>query len=231
MYRMAVCGDSNIYRENVAAYINRIFPKDFVTVFKYSYGDTLLCDVENMYFDILLLDISMPEMRGITMAEKIRESRMCGDSIIIFISSCPADTAKIVDLKPFAYIFRTNIEEKLEMKLKRAVALIEKSDALIFVSQRKYMKIRYQDIIYIEADKNSLIIHTNSEVYVSRSYSMNDVCKKTASSFFIRCHQSFLVNDTYIKSLSMKEIEMYDGALIPVSKKYRSNVMEFKNRR
>lgn len=228
MYRIAVCDDDKTYIVRITEYIHEMFSNDCVKVFEYCDGADLVCDIESVFFDVILLDIAMPGLDGIATAKRIRDSRVCGDSTIIFISSHAADVSEIVELTPFAYIYKKNLEEELRVKLIKAIDSLGDDESICFVSKRKYIKIRYRDIMYIQADRNSIVIHTSSEIYVSRSYSMKEVCGMIRSYYFVRCHQSFLINNAYIQKISSGEVELYNGEIIPVSKRYRSDMARLK---
>lgn len=228
MYSIAVCDDDEAYIGRIKEYIYEMFSKDCVKIFEYSDGADLVCDIESVFFDIILLDIAMPGLDGIETAKRIRNSRVCGNSAIIFISSHAADVSEIVDLAPFAYIYKKKLEEELRVKLIKAIDSLRDDESICFVSKRKYIKIRYRDIMYIQADRNSIVIHTNNEKYVSRSYSMKEICGMIRSYYFVRCHQSFLINNAYIKKISSGEVELYNGEIIPISKRYRSDMARLK---
>jgi DNA-binding LytR/AlgR family response regulator len=79
------------------------------------------------------------------------------------------------------------------------------------------------DIIYCESEKRITYFYTadeKSKMYVK----LSDVEEMLAGRF-IRCHQSFLVNFSYIKRVGKADIELTNGKFIPISQRKRSKVL------
>ena len=76
MYRIAVCDDEAVSRRTVIDIIKEVLPEKMIEIREYADGSDLLYDVEeNEHFDIIMLDISMENMDGMTVAANIRSNR------------------------------------------------------------------------------------------------------------------------------------------------------------
>ena len=79
-------------------------------------------------------------------------------------------------------------------------------------------KVVYHEILYIESSNSKCILHDKSGRTYTIYKTLNTVEKELGDRRFLRCHQSFLVNCHYIRTLSASQIELKDGSVIPVSK-------------
>ena len=126
MYKLAVCDDEAIETKAICNILKKITPEGIVEISSYLNGKELLDDIKDgTYFDIIMLDISMGELDGVTVARKIREGGICSGSIIFFITSYEADISTIVDLNPMAYIYKPASEESMKPKLKKAFDILK----------------------------------------------------------------------------------------------------------
>mgnify|MGYP003302028292 CR=1 FL=1 len=94
------------------------------------------------------------------------------------------------------------------------------------------MKINHNDIMIIEHAKRILNIYDTKENLIYSLYDgkISDFISELPD-YFARCHQSFVVNMNYIKSIQKSEIILNNGREIPVSFRYgktvHDNYMEF----
>ena len=100
-------------------------------------------------FDILLLDIEMPEKDGMSLAASLR--RHLHLSLIIFITSHTQYAVKAYELSVFRYIPKSEMETCLPLALKDASCILKQSssDAYIIESARRIQKLSAEDIIYV----------------------------------------------------------------------------------
>ncbi|WP_199874445.1 LytR/AlgR family response regulator transcription factor [Paraclostridium bifermentans] len=82
------------------------------------------------------------------------------------------------------------------------------------------IKIKIDDILYIEVRKDDITIHTFEDSYITKN-SMNNIEKELQKFNFFRCHRSFLINLKKIKSINRNTVNI-EGRVIPVSK-YKIN--------
>lgn len=85
------------------------------------------------------------------------------------------------------------------------------------------LKIATKDILWAKSDNIYVEIKTISKLYVVRD-KLDNILAALPSNF-IRCHRSFVVNQTYITSFSAKELIIANTS-IPVSRTYRQNVKD-----
>lgn len=180
----------------------------------------------NEKFDVLISNLDNKNTTGIDLAYIAQ--RQFPNIKIIFSSD---DTNIVEDIyikvRPYAYINKPVNLDILDFHLKKIEEDIDETEAQYFVINNRNIiaKIPYKDILYFESQKRKLIIHT-----INNSYSIykkiNDI-EKYAPNYFIRCHQSYLVNPYYTKgSISSNSFELATGQKIPISRSRLSNTQK-----
>lgn len=114
------------------------------------------------------------------------------------------------------------IKEKQE-KIKQLLAEQDKMKKafLEVISNRKKVKIPYEDILYIESLSDYVKINTPSEEIVSKEKISS--LETRLPDLFLRIHRSFIVNKEKIKSFSYNEVRVGETTL-NIGRSYRSAV-------
>lgn len=189
--------------------------------------------------DLILMDIMLAgEMTGIDASEVIKEKF---NIPVVFLTAYADEKtiskAKITDpygyvIKPFKEIdLRTSIEmalykfQKEKEKSNSSKAAEENSfisKEFIYVkSNSKLVKVLNEDILFIEALKDYVILHTRNEKYTIHS-TMKDIEKKLPEEYFIRVHRSFIINMKNIKSIDSSIVHIEDHKKsIPIGGSYK----------
>lgn len=89
------------------------------------------------------------------------------------------------------------------------------------------IKIHFNSILYLESNKMYVYIHTNQAKHRIRTQ-LNSIQESLPASF-LRCHQSFIVNTAYVFSTKRTEIQLLNGLILPISKKYIKMVRDYFN--
>lgn len=106
--------------------------------------------------------------------------------------------------------------------------LIENTNSYFILNARDGdIKIHFNHILYLESNKMYVYIHTKHEEYRIRA-KLNNVQVLLPTSF-LRCHQSFIVNTSYVFSTKRTEIQLLNGLNLPISKKYIKIVRAYFN--
>lgn len=126
----------------------------------YTVSDNLLYDImeDQVFFDLILLDIEMPGNTGMEIAEKMKP--YLPNVKIIFITSHIEYAIDAFELSVFRYVPKDDIEKRLPAAIKDAVKLIELEDGKAYIIQTnsRFEKIPCREIYYIERDgKNASI--------------------------------------------------------------------------
>ena len=164
-YKIAVCDDSDIDREYLTRLLNQWAEKEH-----HSIRISGFCSAENFLFhyaeendfDILLLDIEMGAMDGVTMAKKLRREN---DTIqIIFITGYSEYIAEGYEVAALHYLMKPVKEEKLFSVLDRAVGKLAGNEKALHLEMGSEMvRIPVYQIRYADVMGNYVTIHAVSD--------------------------------------------------------------------
>lgn len=178
------------------------------------------------YYDLIYLDIEMEKMTGIDVAKFLRTSNL--PTLLIFVSAYDTYCNQLLELETFKFLSKPIDPIKFEVTFSKALRrILLKNDFFTFSFRHEIFKVPINEIIYIESNRRTIILHTIQTTF--NFISKLDTVEKTLSTstyVFIRIHQSYLVNFYYVQSLSPSNLFLHDGTAFPISPKYRSSVEE-----
>lgn len=225
MYKIAVCDADSQMRQHISDFLLGEYENTF-EIIEYADGDQLLIDIRRKkYYNIIFLDVQIGNQDGVKVAKKIRSHTICSDTLIFFVTSYNYDISQIIEVQPYAYIYKKNLEKQLKLRVDSALEQISYNQLIAFGCERNKIKIAKKSILYMESKGGAVIIHTPEKEYRIWGYNLNQLIEEDISSCFLRCHQSYIVNMSYVKSISRKEIILNDDSCIPVSRKYAKEVL------
>lgn len=175
--------------------------------------------------DAVFLDIEMPNIDGIKIADEIRKFNQYVH--IIFVSNKEELVYQSLVYRPFRFIRKSKLDSELEEAIKALVKDIHDSSKYIVVGNtNKSYKVHISDIMYIESDKHNITIHTEKEIICIRD-TMTRLENVLDAYYFIRIHAGYLVNPKYIFSIETKNLILDNKEELPIS---RSKVTDTKKR-
>lgn len=224
MLKIAICDDDENCRKQIRQLINKaIFSRcDFVvTEFKNGKAFCNAVQQKNERYDLLLLDIHMPETDGMRLADYIRKDQL--DLDIIFITVSQTHVYEGYLYKAFSYILKPLDETRFVMELNRYLDERERVQAYLNINVKGVInKIPIRKIMYFESNMRKVIahlLHEDVEFYGK----LDDIQEALEKSSFFRCHQSYLINKDFITAISRTEVTIGDR-IIPVSRKYQAGL-------
>lgn len=214
-YKIAVCDDSEADRQYLIKVVNSwaistnrlIHVNAFVSAenFLFHYAD------ESDY-DILLLDIEMGKMDGVTMAKQLRRSN---DTVqIIFITGYSDYISEGYEVCALHYLIKPIDEEKLNSVLDRAVEKISKNERVLVLQTRSEMvRIPIYQIRFADVYGNYVTIHSSTDITVKMT--LTELEEQLDERFF-RVSRSCIVNLTQIICVTKNEIKLSNGVSLPL---------------
>ena len=182
----------------------------------YSSAKSFLFDYsEEKDFDILLLDIEMPEMNGVELAKTVRRENSTIQ--IIFITGYYEYFSDGFDVSALHYLIKPVDERKLLPVLDRAVGnLTYRQRSVLLTSSDGDVKVSLADICYVESENVHVAVHTVSGVYRSR-ISLSKFAEQLDETF-IKVHRSYIVGLKYVKKITRTDITMTSEDVVPISR-------------
>lgn len=224
--QVAVCDDEMIFLEYFVGQISTQFMKENMEVYIKSYtdGTKLLKENGEIPFDVLFLDIEMPNINGIEVAQTIRAVNPFIN--IIFVTNRDDLVFQSIHYKPFRFLRKSRLEEELSEAIQAVTKKIRSENQYYTIRfNNSFKQIRITDIYYVESYKHDIFIHTKDEKHRIRN-KMENMEKELEVFGFIRVHSGFLVNYRYIHSIDKTKIVLANKEMIPVSRHRLENVKQ-----
>lgn len=214
-YKVAICDDSDADRRYIMDMVRSWasaaghevqidgFPSAESFLFRYA-GES--------DYDILLLDIEMGAMDGVTMAKELRKSN---DTVqIIFITGYSDYISEGYEVAALHYLMKPVNEEKLCLVLDRAAEKLAKNERVLnFEVSGEMVRVPIYQIRYADVLGNYVTIHAQTDVTVKMT--LGELEKQLDERFY-RVGRSALVNLTQISRVTRAEIRLNDGTAIPL---------------
>ena len=177
--------------------------------------------------DLLFLDIELDgqgasdSRSGLGVAKEINAS---WPSIqIAFLTNYISYATDVYDTNHFYYVLKDELESRLPNILKR---YHNRSQKLLIKTTRKEWCFDMERILYLERGRRSCEVVTVDGKRERISVSFEQMVERLTNPYFLRCHNSFLINLSHLRSFQSERIELDDGTLIPVSRTYRDACRE-----
>lgn len=214
-YKIAICDDSDVDRQYILNIVERwavstghvvhtdMFPSAENFLFHYA---------EECNYDILLLDIEMKAMDGVSMAKILRKNN---DTVqIIFITGYSDYILEGYEVAALHYLMKPVKEEKLCSVLDYATEKLSKNDKVLnFKIGDEMVRVPIYQIRYVEVFGNYVTIHASSDVTVRMTLSE---LEKELDERFYRVGRSTIINLIQISRVTKEEVKLSDGIAIHI---------------
>lgn len=218
--KIAVCDDEIKQLGHIAAMAEKWAKKyPGASVTKYSSAEELIFNYFPGKFDILLLDIQMSGESGISLAKKIRDCR--DECSIIFITTLSDYVFEGYDVGAVSYLLKPVDTSKLFECMDKCACRTAKNKKLVLESWQQAFTFYESEIYYLEALSRKTVIHLkDGERELSLPFEQT---LSALSGDFFRCHRSYCVNLSRIRSLKKYEAILDNAVSIPVSRRLFSD--------
>ena len=214
-YRVAIVDDSETDAEFVKSILNdwaydrqivmqaEIFPSAESFLFRYA---------EDKDWDILLLDIEMGAIDGVTMAKRVRRDNEAVQ--IVFITGYSDYIAEGYEVAALHYLMKPVNREKLLSVLDRAMEKRRQQErCLILECAGELVRIPFYEIRYLDVRQNYVTVHAKEDHTVKRT--LGDF-EKELDDRFCRVGRSLIVNLNCIQRVTKTEVRLSDGTVLPL---------------
>lgn len=192
--------------------------------------------------DLMFLDIQMPQLTGIDFLKTLTKA-----PAVIFTTAYPNYAIEGFELDALDYLLKPISLERFMKAANKAIDQInlERKDAnddsaasegedFIFVkADKKLIKIRYADILYIEGLKDYVIIRIAEGKRVITLQTMKSLESKLPAKQFQRIHRSYIVGIDKIEAVIGNMVEVTEKGQkkhLPVGKNYRDDLLAIINK-
>lgn len=232
MTRIAICDD---VPGTAAAIKALLLAHDFgeaLEVDCFECGEQLYTQFVRKKYDILITDIELaPEgysedmlKNGMLLADEIKD--MHPETIVIFLSRFSYEK-DLLRHEPFDFIDKPNLgnNERITEIVDKAIRKLRnraENETIYRIRAKKVtIGIAIKEIIYFESKrpKIKVVMIDDEFLFRGRLDQVQEEIEKSAERF-IRVSKSYYINARYIKKYTAKEIEMINGTVVSISRKY-----------
>lgn len=201
MISLAIVEDEAAYTQQLQQYLTRYQQESGETleISTFTDGDEIVEGYRAQY-DIILLDVEMKFMDGMTAAEEIR--RVDPEVVIIFITNMAQYAIRGYAVDALDYVLKPVSYFAFSQRLDRAIARMKKR-------ARRYMtiaikggaqKLDISAIYYVESQGHTLIYHTAVGRFDTLG-TMKEAEEKLEGQGFFRCNKGYLVNLEHVDGI------------------------------
>jgi DNA-binding LytR/AlgR family response regulator len=231
-----VIDDERLAREYLKNYISKIPELELVGDFNSPLKATEL--IKKGEVDLLFIDIQMPDITGVDFVRSLSNKPE-----VIFTTAYQEYALEGFNLSAIDYLLKPFSFERFFQAVNKVIdklenqhgnnepnELPEKAETsyaetyLTIRADRKFYKINFDDIKYIEGQKAYVTFHTTKK-RITALASLKELEEALPKNDFIRIHKSYIVAKAEIQSLEGNLIEV-DDAKLPVGKSYKDAVLK-----
>lgn len=215
--KIAICDDEEHARKELADGINLILQEEDIAyeIYCFSTGDELLEYIDD--FQIVFLDMDMPELDGAIVGEKILQRN--ADCKIVIASGREDRYKETYRFHAFRFVSKPfqvgELRESLQAFQREQIGM---SRIEVFCDRNAYY-IRQKDIRYIAAYNSYVEIMTDHTLY-RKDISMNKIEELLEKEIFFRVHHSYIVNMLWITERREQDV-LVGHIKLPVSRRQR----------
>lgn len=214
-YKIAICDDCESDRSYVSALSSKwaartsadVSVKEFTSAESFLFSYAECCD-----YDILLLDIEMGQMDGVTMAKQIR--RVNETVQIVFITGYSDYISEGYEVAALHYLMKPLEEQKFFSVLDRAAEKLRKNEKVLTLETGGEMvRVPIYHIRWADVRGNYVTVHAKEEYTVKMT--LGELFEQLDNRFY-RVGRSAIVNLTCISRVTKSDIHLSDGTKIPL---------------
>ncbi|MBC7850578.1 MAG: response regulator transcription factor [Chitinophagaceae bacterium] len=183
--------------------------------------------------DLMFLDINMPELTGLDFLKSLRDA-----PLVIFTTAYPQYALESYELDAIDYLVKPIRMERFLKAINKAeshLALLEQgnknneienigADFVYIKADRRYFKILFKDILFIEGMKDYVIIHTTDSKIIT-PMNVKTIGSQLPESIFARVSKSYIINVMHLSSFDNEFVYIQKNE-IPLGQSFKDDFMK-----
>lgn len=235
MLRIALCDDDLNFmqrlQQDIMEWYQGSADSGNVSVTKFSDSNYLARTIDSgSGFDVFFVDIEMPQMDGLELAEHIRTHLPA--AMIIFLTSHSEFSMEGYKFGALRYIPKLDMARQLPEALTAVQAAFTKLESR-FLTVRRYsdiMRVPYQEIIYVRHVLRTSQITTLNLGVIKDGRGLKEIHEQLGDERFIYIDRSTFVNLDHIRQIKGSEVILRNSEHLPISRQMLTKVKYTINR-
>lgn len=224
IFKIIVCDDEVVILDKIYNSVQTEFQNRGINAecLKISNSAELLAILINTKIDAIFLDIDMPHISGMEIAQMIKKQKL--DITIIFITCHDMLVYDTFQYSPFAFIRKSHFDSEIRGVIDRIIEHWEGSRRyLIMKKGAQIIRIKTSDVIYIESEGNYVNVYSTSGCEKYRD-TLSSIEQQEGGISLIRVHKGFVVNINQIERMTGDCVIMSSGFTVPIGRNYEKVV-------
>ena len=221
MAKIAVVEDNTAVREELCGFIAKYAQESGRKLDVTPFADgSQIVEPYRPGFDIIFLDIEMPELGGMDAAERIRT--VDPDVVLVFVTNMAQYAIRGYEVDALDFVLKPVNYYQFSTKLARALQRVQrrKGGQIALQTAGGVQLLNTEDIYWLETRDRMLHYHTSTGVWSVRS-SLQNAEKQLAPYHFAKCNQCYLVNLRYVRAVQNDMVQVGEDRL-EISRRQRA---------
>ncbi|WP_400078113.1 LytR/AlgR family response regulator transcription factor [Winogradskyella sp. R77965] len=224
MINCVIVEDERLARQKLQLYVEK--HNDLNLVVSYASAESFLKECFHTDYDLLLLDIGLPNIDGITLAGKLPKHCRVIFTTAYTEYAVEAFNINAIDylLKPFNFERFSIAINKINIQLNQADIPIPVDDKIFIKEGKRIHRLSVEDIFYIKGLKEYVVWHTDHGKLITL-HSLSYLIDYLDPFDFIQTHKSYIVNKLKVSALEYGFVHI-NNEQIPIGRSYREQVRQ-----
>jgi two-component system, LytTR family, response regulator len=201
-----IIDDEPLARQGLSLYTDKISSLQLMGSFS---GAALANEfLQKTMVDLLFLDINMPGLNGLDFAKSLLNA-----PLLVFTTAYPQYALESYELEAVDYLVKPirferflkavnkaeNLWQLLQQQEKKSEVESISNDFMFIKADRKYVKIKFENIFFIEGMKDYVVIHTNTDKFIT-AMNIKTIGNQLPENVFFRTSKSYIININHLSS-------------------------------
>lgn len=218
----AIIDDDKVFAENLSDHIIGFCNSETIgcSVTALNPKQIFTSDTELLTYDVIFLDIEMPQIGGIDLAHKINQIKGSKEKpYIVFVTARDNLVFEALRAFPYSFIRKSHIEE-INTCIHNLYTKLCSTPTYKIKAGREIKTLAIKSIIYLEKQGNYTAFHTGSGIFMERS-TIDEKYKDLQEYGFLRPHIGYLVNADHVTEFTGSSLTLSCKKEISVSRNYK----------
>ncbi|MBW3083335.1 LytR/AlgR family response regulator transcription factor [Bifidobacterium phasiani] len=226
MLKVAIIEDERPAADLLARYVERYGEESGVEFDITVYGEpTTFLDTYRPDYDIVFMDIEMPNMDGMEAARRLRG--IDRRAVLVFVTNVARLAIRGYEVDAYDYIVKPVDYRTFARKLRGAAIRCRRDEDSLMLTVRGGMRrIQLRDVVYVEVTGHTLHFHSRDGGETAVGGTMGDIERRLREHGFLRCGKAYLANRLHIADIGAASLTMDDGTELPIGRAYRRAFLE-----
>ena len=226
MMKILICDDDELFSEDLEKKLEQyeINHRDEFDIHVVNHGEEALTKLKEEQWDVLFLDIEMPNINGVEVGTRVREQLQNYGLKIIYVSSQRGYAMDLFKVDTFDFLIKPVAYNELEAVMEKLMNTLNRSGEMyVYRKKGQTARCKMEDILYFESQLKKTIIVTRQktdEFYAS----LKDIYEELKDKRFFYCHKSILVNYDRVAEFHYDKLVLDNGEELEIRQAKRKEV-------